>query len=96
LYQQFYWTLPLNASLAKLVGLSRGAAFTLERAGALSHPAGVLERKRGTTSAKLCDLDPLINEAMEEWQIPGPALAVVFDGEPALSNAEDELRVDSH
>jgi len=36
------------------------------------------------TSTALGDLDSLIGEAMEEWQVPGLALAVVVDGEPAL------------
>jgi CubicO group peptidase (beta-lactamase class C family) len=36
------------------------------------------------TSAALGDLDPLIDDAMEEWQVPGIALGVVLDGEPAL------------
>jgi CubicO group peptidase (beta-lactamase class C family) len=35
------------------------------------------------TGGALDDLDLLIGEAMEEWQIPGLALAVVADGEPA-------------
>ncbi len=33
-------------------------------------------------SAELDDLDPLINEAMAEWQVPGLALCVVRDGDP--------------
>src|ERR1700686_4709935 len=36
------------------------------------------------TGAALGDLDPLIEEAMEEWQVPGLALGVVLDGEPTL------------
>jgi CubicO group peptidase (beta-lactamase class C family) len=36
------------------------------------------------TSAALGDLDPLIDEAMEEWQVPGLAVGVVLDGEPIL------------
>jgi CubicO group peptidase (beta-lactamase class C family) len=36
------------------------------------------------TSTALGGLDSLIAEAMEEWQVPGVALAVVVDGQPAL------------
>ena len=36
------------------------------------------------TRAGLGDLDPLIDEAMAEWQVPGLALCVVRDGEPDL------------
>jgi CubicO group peptidase (beta-lactamase class C family) len=47
------------------------------------------------TSAALGDLDPLINEAMEEWQVPGLALAVVLDGEPALLKAYGQRDVEA-
>src|SRR5580692_13194748 len=36
------------------------------------------------TGTELGDLDPLINEAMAEWQVPGLALCVVRDGETDL------------
>ena len=32
----------------------------------------------------LGDLEPLIHEAMAEWQIPGLAIAVVLNDEPIL------------
>jgi CubicO group peptidase (beta-lactamase class C family) len=35
-------------------------------------------------SAALGDLDPLIDEAMQEWQVPGIAVAVVVDDEPSV------------
>jgi hypothetical protein len=47
------------------------------------------------TSAVLGDLGPLINEAMEEWQVPGLALAVVLDGEPALLNVYGQRDVEA-
>ena len=47
------------------------------------------------TSAKLSDLDPLINEAMEEWQVPGLALAVVRDGETALLSVYGQRDVEA-
>ncbi len=36
------------------------------------------------TGTELDDLDPLVNEAMAEWQVPGLALCVVRDGETNL------------
>jgi CubicO group peptidase (beta-lactamase class C family) len=50
----------------------------------LETPFGILERKMGMNGAALNDLDLLIDEAMQEWQVPGLALAVVVDGEPTL------------
>src|SRR3989442_8015611 len=43
-----------------------------------------LERKAGVTNATLDNLDPLIEEAMEEWQGPRLAIAVVHQDEPVL------------
>ncbi len=39
------------------------------------------------TSTSLGDLDPLVEEAMAEWQVPGLAIAVVLEGEPILLKA---------
>jgi CubicO group peptidase (beta-lactamase class C family) len=47
------------------------------------------------TSARLDDLDLLISEAMEEWQVPGLAVAVVLDGEPALLNVYGQRDVEA-
>jgi CubicO group peptidase (beta-lactamase class C family) len=47
------------------------------------------------TGAALADLDPLIHEAMEEWQVPGLALGVVRDGEPTFLKAYGQRDVEA-
>ena len=46
-------------------------------------------------STLLADLDRLIDEAMEEWQVPGLAIAVVLDDEPILLKAYGQRDVEA-
>ena len=43
----------------------------------------------------LGDLEPLIHEAMAEWQIPGLAIAVVLNDEPILVKAFGQRDVEA-
>src|SRR2546423_7482953 len=52
-------------------------------------------REAGMTGSPLVDLDPLINEAMAEWQIPGLAVAVVVGDEPVLLRAYGQRDVEA-
>jgi CubicO group peptidase (beta-lactamase class C family) len=47
------------------------------------------------TGCPLGDLDPLINEAMAEWQVPGLAVAVVVEDEPVLVRAYGQRDVEA-
>ncbi len=46
-------------------------------------------------SAALEDLDSVVNAAMEEWQVPGLALAIVVDGEPAVLKVYGQREIEA-
>ena len=47
------------------------------------------------TCTALDDLEPLIKDAMEEWQVPGLAIAVVLEDEPILLKAYGQRDVEA-
>jgi CubicO group peptidase (beta-lactamase class C family) len=48
-----------------------------------------------TAADRFAGLDDYVTDAMEKWQVPGVAIAVVKDGEKVVSRAYGEQRVDA-